>query len=104
MAKLIVTRGSTERGYRCALAVAPNWVLSLNEALTLTRAQCETGFAVKMCQTRLSQDPQLAGIKHLNRLPQVLARREWELEYQDGLLMDTAGRLVEGCTSNLFLV
>ncbi|HXW28170.1 MAG TPA: aminotransferase class IV, partial [Xanthobacteraceae bacterium] len=39
-----------------------------------------------------------------NRLPQVLARQEWETEYHDGLMADHAGRIIEGCTSNLFLV
>ena len=58
-----------------------------------------------MCATRLCHNPLLAGIKHLNRLEQVLARREWdEPSIGEGLLLDVDGRLVEGTMSNLFLV
>jgi 4-amino-4-deoxychorismate lyase len=47
----------------------------------------------------------LAGIKHLNRLEQVLARSEWDdPEIAEGLMLDTEGRVVEGTMSNLFLV
>lgn len=63
------------------------------------------GLAVKLCRPHaLLDDPQRAGLKHLNRLSQVLARREWDAEYHDGLMADHGGRIVEGCTSNLFLV
>ncbi|MBL9043167.1 MAG: aminodeoxychorismate lyase [Myxococcales bacterium] len=105
VAKLIVTRGSTERGYRCVPSVRPNWILTITDAPEHPLAHGNEGVAVKLCRTRVSlDDPQLAGLKHLNRLPQVLARREWDTEYHDGLLADHGGRIVEGCTSNLFLV
>ncbi|WP_158616735.1 aminodeoxychorismate lyase [Corallococcus sp. CA054B] len=105
VAKLVVTRGSTERGYRCAASVRPNWVLTLSDAPKHPLAHGSGGVAVKLCRTRVSlEDPQLAGVKHLNRLAQVLARREWEDEYHDGLMTDPGGRLIEGCTTNLFLV
>ena len=47
----------------------------------------------------------LAGLKHLNRLEQVLARAEWQdTAYAEGLLCDTSGRVIEGVFSNLFLI
>jgi 4-amino-4-deoxychorismate lyase len=50
------------------------------------------------------QQPLLAGLKHLNRLEQVIARAEWQdTEHAEGLL-DQAGRVIEGVFSNLFLV
>src|SRR5690606_31058408 len=55
--------------------------------------------------TRLAEQPLLAGLKHLNRLEQVLARAEWQdTRYAEGLLCDVSGRIVEGVFSNLFLV
>ncbi len=36
------------------------------------------GAMVHLCQTRLAPQPLLAGLKHLNRLEQVLARAEFE--------------------------
>ncbi len=63
------------------------------------------GVRVRQCETRLAEQPRLAGLKHLNRLEQVLARREWSApEFDEGLMLDTGGRLVEGTFTNLFLV
>ncbi|OQX49191.1 MAG: aminodeoxychorismate lyase, partial [Candidatus Sedimenticola endophacoides] len=68
-------------------------------------AQCAAGVRVRQCRTRLGQNPALAGIKHLNRLEQVLARGEWsEPDISEGLMLDAAGRVIEGTMSNLFLV
>ena len=53
---------------------------------------------------RLAEQPRLAGLKHLNRLEQVLARSEWQDgEHAEGLMRDLSGRVVEGVFSNLFL-
>jgi 4-amino-4-deoxychorismate lyase len=53
--------------------------------------------------TRISRNPALAGIKHLNRLEQVLARSEWQSEYAEGLMLDEEGNIIEGTMTNLFL-
>jgi 4-amino-4-deoxychorismate lyase len=61
--------------------------------------------ALTVCRTRFGDNPALAGIKHLNRLEQVLAQSEWdEPAIFDGLMMDQRGRVVSGTRSNLFLV
>jgi 4-amino-4-deoxychorismate lyase len=58
-----------------------------------------------MCTLRLAEQPALAGHKHLNRLEQVLLRRELAmLEADEGLVLDAGGRVVEGVFSNVFLV
>jgi 4-amino-4-deoxychorismate lyase len=62
------------------------------------------GVDVRLCSTRLSRNPALAGIKHLNRLEQVMARSEWSDAFQEGLMLDTSEQVVEGTMSNLFLV
>jgi len=62
------------------------------------------GVPVRWCETRLARQPRLAGIKHLNRLEQVLARAEWRDEFAEGLMCDTEGQVIEGTMSNLFLV
>jgi 4-amino-4-deoxychorismate lyase len=66
---------------------------------------CLSGIHVRQCQHRLGLNPALAGIKHLNRLEQVLARSEWDDDtIHEGLMLDINDRLVEGTMSNLFLV
>lgn len=103
--KLIVTRGVSDRGYRCPPAVAASWALFVAPAPEYPRAARDGGVAVKMCSTRVPiEDRQLAGLKHLNRLAQVMARREWDDEYFEGLLMDPDGHVIEGCAHNLFIV
>ena len=60
--------------------------------------------SVKYCQHRLSINQPLAGIKHLNRLDQVIARAEWSSEnYQEGLMFSSSGILVEAISANIFV-
>ena len=59
---------------------------------------------MRLCEQRLGINPTLAGIKHLNRLEQVLARAEWDDEFDEGVMLDVEGRVIEGTMSNLFLV
>jgi 4-amino-4-deoxychorismate lyase len=58
---------------------------------------------LRLCTTRLSEQSQLAGLKHLNRLEQVLARQEWSASVpQEGLMLDAAGRVIGGTMCNVF--
>jgi 4-amino-4-deoxychorismate lyase len=103
--KLVVTRGSGGRGYRIPDEIVPRRILQLHPWPELPPAASQAGVAARICSTRLCHNPLLAGIKHLNRLEQVLARREWDdSQTGEGLLLDVDGRLVEGTMSNLFLV
>ena len=62
------------------------------------------GVRVRICATRLAIQPQLAGIKSLNRLEQILARAEWsQPDILEGLNLDTGGRLICGTMSNVFV-
>jgi 4-amino-4-deoxychorismate lyase len=63
------------------------------------------GVEVHLCRTRLSSQPRLAGVKHLSRLENVLARAEWsDPAIAEGLVMDGDGHIVGGTMTNLFLV
>ena len=104
--KLLVTRGVGGRGY------APATVASAPTRLWLTRpwpdvdvASYRDGVRVAWLTTTLGRQPRLAGIKHLNRLEQVLAAREAaELDADDGLLCDELGHVIEALAANLFCV
>ena len=103
--KLIVTRGSGGRGYRVAQTAASSRIMQLHPWPDYPAANAELGVKIRLCETRLGHNPGLAGIKHLNRLEQVLARQEWMDDgIREGLLMDADGNLVEGTMSNLFIV
>ncbi len=103
--KIIVTRGANGRGYRIPEVVNPTRILTTYPWPAFPGSRAREGVLVTVCQTRLSANPRLAGIKHLNRLEQVLARSEWDSHhYAEGLMLDAADRVVEGTMSNLFLV
>ena len=103
-AKLIVTAGPGPRGYRRA-ANALSILVGIFESRALGLGYYRDGVVARMCSTRLAKQPQLAGIKTLNRLEQVLARREWQDDgVFEGLMLDTDDRLICGTMSNVFLV
>lgn len=103
--KLIVTRGGGGRGYASQPLVGPNRVFSKHPVPDYDPEWSRVGIKVFDCKTRLARNHQLSGIKHLNRLEQVLARQEWQGNtFQEGLLLDQQGSVVEGVFSNLFFV
>lgn len=101
--KITVTRGNAGRGYRYT-AGAPTRVVSLWPWPQHPPSHRTEGVRARLCETRVARQPRLAGIKHLNRLEQVLARSEWGDEFAEGLMLDTQGVVVGGTMSNLFLV
>lgn len=104
VAKLIVTRGEGLRGYAPPQPSRPCRVLLGNPAPAYPAVHAEQGVRLFPCATRLAEQPLLAGLKHLNRLEQVLARAEWQdPAYAEGLMCDSSGRVIEGVYSNLFL-
>ncbi|MDD2760170.1 MAG: aminodeoxychorismate lyase [Methylomonas sp.] len=103
--KLIVTRGSGGRGYRQPDPVAPTRVLGLHPFPHYPDQYQSEGVVARFCHQRLAINPALAGIKHMNRLEQILARAEWNDDaVQEGLMLDCDGHVVEGTMSNLFFV
>ena len=103
--KIIITRGSGGRGYRPAADAQPRRILSLHPWPDYPPQWATDGVAVRLCTTRLGINPQLAGLKHLNRLEQVLGRAEWDDgAIAEGLMLDAEGHVIEGTMSNLFMV
>jgi len=103
--KLILTRGDGQRGYAPDPAAPCRRILQGNPPAAYPAAHAEHGIRLFPCNTRLSRQPLLAGLKHLNRLEQVLARAEWQdSEHAEGLMLDRTGRVIEGVFSNLFIV
>lgn len=99
--KLYWTAGPSERGYRRPQPLMPQRVLALSE----WRAMAGGGdWRIRTCAHRLSDNPTLAGIKHLNRLDQVIARSEWdEPGIREGLMRGQNGDVISGTMSNLFV-
>ncbi len=104
LVKLILTRGDGGLGYAPAAGEAHRHLLAL-PARPRPPAWGEEGVLARLCTTRLAEQPLLAGLKHLNRLEQVLARGEWtDPAIAEGLMLDVQGRLICGTMTNVFMV
>ncbi len=101
--RLILTRGSGGRGYRPPQPTHPRRIWTAHPLPEWPSAWQEAGIELGLCRTRLSEQPLLAGLKHLCRLEQVMARGELPEDCAEGLMLDRSGRVIEGTMSNLFV-
>lgn len=98
--KLLLTRGGDARGYAPPADASAHWQLARHPL----PARPSAGLRLHWCDTRLAVQPLLAGIKHCNRLEQVLARAECVADGADeGLVRDTEGNVVSATSANLFV-
>jgi 4-amino-4-deoxychorismate lyase len=97
--KYVVTRGVGGRGYR-GQQLRASRIATLHPAIP-----DDATVKARWCETRLARNARLAGIKHLNRLEQVLAQNEWsDANIGEGLMLDTEGELICATAANIFLV
>lgn len=101
--KLVVTRGESARGYAVPPLAQPSRIVIRTPLPQYPDTSFSDGVALHLCQTRLGRQPRLAGVKHLCRLENVLARMEWvDAHIMDGLMLDEGGDVIECTSSNLF--
>ncbi len=101
--KIIVARAAGGRGYRSIGDASERWVIA-SAAPAANPAALRDGIRVDISRIMLAAQPLLAGIKHLNRLEQVLASRDWPDGIDERLLCNAQGQLISGTRSNLFCV
>jgi 4-amino-4-deoxychorismate lyase len=103
--KIVVTRGGRERGYAIPAAASPVRAVCASPLPDYPDLHYDRGVRAHLCRIRLASQPALAGIKHLNRLENVLARSEWsDPGIAEGLMCDADGNVICGTMSNVFLV
>jgi 4-amino-4-deoxychorismate lyase len=107
--RVALSRGTGVRGYAYNDKIKPvlwHGVSAYPDGAIQKRSQ---GIVARICDTRLAHNPLLAGIKHANRLEQIMARSEWQAEpnsetVSEGLMLDYQDRVIEGTMSNLFML
>ena len=103
--RITLTRGAGPRGYATPSPARTTRIVAASPGPITSPDWYHLGVRVRVCALRLSEQPRLAGIKHLNRLEQVLARAEWnDAEIAEGILCDVAGRVIGATAANLFAV
>ncbi|NCH34773.1 aminodeoxychorismate lyase [Cronobacter sakazakii] len=101
--KVIISRGAGKRGYSIAGCSAPTRIVSRGTYPDFYSEWRERGVSLATSPVRLGRNPHLAGIKHLNRLEQVLIRTHLEQTSADeALVLDSEGWVTECCAANLF--
>jgi 4-amino-4-deoxychorismate lyase len=101
--KVIISRGAGGRGYSAANCNQPVRILSVSPFPAFYDDWRKEGISLALSPVCLGVNPHLAGIKHLNRLEQVLIRTHLEqTPAQEALVLDSDGWLTECCAANLF--
>lgn len=99
--KFIVTRGNSIQGYFPPIDALPNIYALPFAAPKLTDKPTQINAGINVI--RLGEQPLLAGLKHLNRLEQVLARKQFQPDWSESVMLNQKGQVVEGCMSNIFV-
>lgn len=102
--KIIITRGESARGYAPPAIAVPNRVVIKSTLPNYPAQNMTEGITLRVCDISLPYQPKLAGIKHLNKLENVLAKMELQdSQIADGILLDTMGYVIECTSSNIFI-
>jgi 4-amino-4-deoxychorismate lyase len=104
--KVLLTRGAAAaRGYAVTGFEQPTRISLRYAWPPEDPGVARAGVRVRIAALRLGENPALAGLKHCNRLEQVLARREWtDTGIAEALMFSSSGALVSGTMSNVFMV
>lgn len=101
--KFIISRGISERGYKYSDLIKPNRYLIKVKMPIYPDSYFHSGINLHVCKQKLHSSL-LFGIKHLNRLENIMARQEWKSDkYLDGILLDQSENVIECISSNIFM-
>lgn len=101
--KMIYTAGSGQRGYLRTKPTEPALSVVVGALPEHHLAWSGTGLTIGMLQqSGCAPIPALVGLKHLNRLPQVMARQSWPEGVDECLINDEQGLVLGGTQSNFY--
>ncbi|EEE35843.1 aminodeoxychorismate lyase [Rhodobacteraceae bacterium KLH11] len=102
--KIVVTRGVGGRGYSPNKCETPTRIMYVGD-MPPYEALRRRGMRVSLLKYELQTEPMTAGLKHLNRLPQVLAKTELDgTGCDEGIVLNSKGFVREGVSSNIFMI
>ena len=100
--KIIVSRANSARGYGFDSSLKPVVMAFYSPKVVYPESHYQVGITLQNLSTQCSVQPQLAGLKHLNRLENVLAKNELTAHFYEGLMSNYLGNVIEGTASNIF--
>ncbi|MDX2417218.1 MAG: aminodeoxychorismate lyase [Xanthomonadales bacterium] len=103
--KIVITRGGQARAYMPPEGENCVRIVSAHRFPEGIAELARKGVRARICDLRLAIQPALGGMKHLNRLEQVLASAELrESGVAEGILLDREEHVVCAVSANIFLV
>jgi len=103
--KIVLTRGGETRGYTPSIEKTCVRIISAHAYPQQLAELARIGVTARVCDLRLAIQPALGGIKHLNRLEQVMASDEMrDSDTSEGILLDREGHVICAIAANIFLV
>ena len=90
------------RGYQSPESPESLRMVSLHNYPNHPKCNWQQGINLGLSKIRLASQPALAGIKHGNRLEQILARNQWHDDWQEALLLDQKDLVIEATQANIF--
>lgn len=101
--RITLTRGEQSRGYQPIEGQAITRILSLHEWPNYPTDLYDRGMSIGHSHVKYAQQPLLAGIKHGNRLEQVLAAQSVQSGFDDVLMLDTQNNVISTSKGNIFI-
>ena len=101
--KLHISTNSPIRGYR-ASQIAVQRVVSIAEYPHNAAYAHKLAADLMISDVLLAQQPLLAGLKHCNRLENVLAAQQLKASFDDAILLDTEKQVISAISANVFMV
>lgn len=103
--KVIITRGARARGYRFDHNdLTSNRIIYKSPCPQIPDEYYRKGIRLGLSEFKLTDNKALAGLKHLNRLEQVMACYQWPQECAEILMLNHHEQVIEGTMSNVFIL
>ena len=97
--KLVLSRGNTERGYSYPDDILPVRVVIVSE---MKKTHTRDSYSLEYAQSGLHSNPNLAGIKHCNRIEQILARSS--LKRDEAIMLDENQNIISVTQGNIYFI
>ncbi len=101
--RVMITMGDGGRGYGNPVSAKPNCIISIYDYPEHPKSNWSEGVEIGVSDVRLSSQPLLAGIKHSNRLEQVLGKSNWHPNWQEAIMLDHSENVIEATQANIFI-
>ena len=97
--KLILSRGNSQRGYSYSDDILPVRVVVVSE---VKNVQAKESFSLEYASSGYHSNPNLAGIKHCNRIEQILARSS--LKRDEAIMLDENQNIISVTQGNIYFI